>query len=99
MALGPRLTAYPTSGILIGEHKGYTMTKPENVNHLATMIRKTIADDRRTLYKLALDSSVPYQTLHRFASGGADAVNLKTADGLCRALGLELRRARRKGVK
>ena len=58
-------------------------------------IRAAIERDSRSLYRLAKDSGVDYAVLHRFANAERD-LNLRTADRLCRALGLELRPARRK---
>lgn len=57
---------------------------------LPDVIRDAIRNDGRTLYRLALDSNVNSAVLGRLMSGKRD-VNLRTADRLCRALGLELR--------
>jgi len=68
------------------------------VNHPQSMpdtIRDAIARDGRSVYRLAIDSGVAQAVLSRFVSGKRD-LNLRTADRLCRALGLELRPARRR---
>ena len=65
---------------------------------LADVMRRAIAEDGRTWYRISKDSGVTYATLHRFASGAADGLNLRTASDLCTGLGLELRPIR-KAVK
>ncbi len=63
---------------------------------LPDVIRDTIRNDGRSLYKLAQDSGVNSAVLGRFMSGERD-VNLRTADRLCKALGLELRQKSNRG--
>ena len=58
---------------------------------LPDIIRKAIVKDRRTVYRLSLDSGVSQAVLGRFMRGERD-MNLRTADKVCRAIGLTLRR-------
>ncbi len=58
---------------------------------LIATIRKAIQRDRRTLYAIAKDAELPYSTVHRFATGERTAINVVTAEKLCRTLRLELR--------
>ncbi len=60
------------------------------------VIRDRIRKDGRTIYRLALDCEVNQAVLGRFMRGERD-MNLRTAEKVCRALGLELRTAERKG--
>jgi DNA-binding phage protein len=62
---------------------------------LSDVIRETIERDGRTIYRLSLDSGVNQAVLGRFVRGERD-MNLRTADRVCRALGLELRPVRTK---
>lgn len=67
------------------------MAKTTIKNPMTTLIRRTIKADGRTMYRLAKDSGLPYQTLHRFASGQREDLVMGTAWRLCKVLGLELR--------
>jgi len=62
-------------------------------NELARVIRQAMKGF--SLYRVAKDSGVAYQAVHRFAHGGD--LRLETASRICKALGLEL--VQRKGVK
>lgn len=66
------------------------------MNPMTATIRRSIRKDKRTLYRLAKDSGLPYQTVHRFATGKREDLMMSTASKLCVALGLELR-SKRKG--
>ncbi len=61
------------------------------LNPMTAMIRRTMKADERTLYRLAKDSGLPYQTVHRFARGQREDLMMGTAWRLCETLGLELR--------
>ncbi len=56
---------------------------------LPDAIRDAIRADSRTIYRLSLDSGVSQAVLGRFMRGERD-LNLRTADRVCRALGLKL---------
>ena len=58
---------------------------------LATVLRKAIDQDGRSLYAVAKAAGVAYQGLHPFVRGRRQEINLSTADRLCKVLGLELR--------
>jgi transcriptional regulator with XRE-family HTH domain len=58
------------------------------------VIRAAMHDDGRTHSEIARDSGVAQAVLSRFYRGERD-LNLRTADRLCKALGLELRPVRR----
>lgn len=58
---------------------------------LPDIIRNAVKRDGRTLYRLALDSGVNKAVLGRFMRGERD-MNLRTADKVCRALGLKLKK-------
>lgn len=58
------------------------------------VIREAIQRDGRTPYRLSLDSGVAQAVLSRFIRNERD-LNLRTADRLCKALGLELRLVRK----
>ena len=60
------------------------------------LIRDAIRRDGRSVYRLALDCGVNQGVLGRFVRGERD-MNLRTAEKVCRALGLELRPVRGKG--
>jgi len=60
------------------------------------IIRGAIRKDGRTIYRLAIDSGVNQGVLGRFMRNERD-MNLRTAEKVCRALGLELRAMKRKG--
>lgn len=62
---------------------------------LADTIRETIDRDGRSIYRLSLDTGVNQGVLGRFVRGERD-LRLETADKVCKALGLELKTARRK---
>lgn len=53
-------------------------------------IRDAIRKDGRTIYRLAIDSGVNQGVLGRFMRGERD-MNLRTAERVCRVLGLELK--------
>jgi hypothetical protein len=63
---------------------------------LPNLIRKAIAQDGRTIYRLSLDCGVSQAVLGRFVRGERD-MNLRTASKVCDALGLGLRPVRKKG--
>jgi plasmid maintenance system antidote protein VapI len=58
---------------------------------LADVLREAIRGSGKTAYAVAAESGVGHPVLSRFLSGQR-GLNLDTADKLCRALGLELRR-------
>jgi DNA-binding phage protein len=58
------------------------------------IIREAIRRDGRTLYRLARDSGVNSAVLGRFMRGERD-FNLRTAERVCKAIGLELRPLRK----
>ncbi len=60
------------------------------------VIRRAIRRDGRSIYRLAIDSGVNQGVLGRFMRNERD-MNLRTAEKVCRALGLELRATKRKG--
>jgi transcriptional regulator with XRE-family HTH domain len=62
---------------------------------LADAIREAAKRDGRTAYALAQASGLPIPVISRFLSGQRD-MYVASADKLCRALGLELRPARRR---
>ncbi|MFO0972028.1 MAG: helix-turn-helix transcriptional regulator [Phycisphaerae bacterium] len=68
--------------------------KPQD---LIGMVRKAIAQDDRTLYRIAKDAGLPYATVHRFARAERTEISATTLARLCAALGLELRPIERKG--
>ena len=72
------------------------MAKATIKNPMTALIRRTIKADGRSLYRLAIDAKLPYQTLHRFASGQREDLVMGTAWRLCKVLGLELRPVSRK---
>ena len=57
---------------------------------VSEIIREAIRRDGRTLYRLALDSGVNSAVLGRFMRGERD-LNLRTAERVCDAIGLEVR--------
>lgn len=58
------------------------------------VIRDAIRKDGRSLYQLWKDTGIAQAVLGRFMRGERD-MNLRTADRVCRALGLELRPVRK----
>ena len=72
------------------------MAKATIKNPMTDLIRRTIRADKRTMYRLAKDSGLPYQTVHRFARGQREDLVMGTAWRLCAALGLELRPVNRR---
>lgn len=68
--------------------KGFDVSK---LKTLPEIIRDAIQRDGRTIYRLAIDSGVNQGVLGRFVRGERD-MNLRTADRVCRALGLTLKR-------
>ena len=64
-------------------------------NKLASAIRKALDRDERSLYAIAQEAGVHYQSLHPFASGSRDEITLSTASKLCEVLGLELKAIRK----
>ena len=77
-------------------HTENDMAKATIKNPMTDLIRRTIKTDGRSLYRLAIDTNLPYQTIHRFARGKREDLVMGTAWRLCDALGLELR-PKRKG--
>jgi plasmid maintenance system antidote protein VapI len=61
---------------------------------LQDQLRQAIEDSGLTLYRIAKDSGVVYQVLHRFASGERD-LTLETASKLADYFGMRLTRPRR----
>ena len=57
------------------------------------IIRSAVRRDGRSVYRLALDSGVNQGVLGRFMRGERD-MKLRTADKVCRALGLKLTKGR-----
>lgn len=64
------------------------MNKPEGKG-MPDIIREAIQRDGRSIYRLAIDCGVNQGVLGRFVRGERD-MNLRTADKVCRALGLRL---------
>ena len=68
---------------------------------MAEILRKAVVKDARSIYQLARDTDIPYPVLYRFIKGDKDgrrqSLNLKTADKLTAALGLELKPKKMKG--
>lgn len=62
---------------------------------MISTIRKAIRQRDVSLYAVAKEARVPYQSLHRLYNGGDDC-RLSTAEKLCGVLGLELRPVDRK---
>jgi ribosome-binding protein aMBF1 (putative translation factor) len=62
------------------------------------IIREAMRRDGRTRYRLAKDSGVDQAVLGRFIKGERD-LNLRTADKVCKALGLKLVKERRRHGK
>ena len=65
---------------------------------MMSTIRKAVRQSGRSLYAVAKEAHVPYQSLHRLYNGGDDC-RLSTAEKLCGVLGLVLRPAQRKAAK
>lgn len=63
---------------------------------LATTIRRATRRDPRSLYRVALVSTVNYAALHKSMSGERPGTRIDTALKLCATLQLELRPAGRK---
>ena len=61
---------------------------------LQDQLRQAIKDSGLTLYRIAKDSGIAYQVLHRFASGERD-LTLKTATKLADYFGMRLTRPKR----
>ena len=61
---------------------------------LQDQLRQAIEDSGLTLYRIAKDSGVAYQVLHRFARGERD-LTLETATKLADYFGMRLTRPRR----
>ena len=70
------------------------MPKHKTDPGMAGVIRDAIQRDGRSLYQLMKDSGVSSAILLRFVKGERD-MNLRTADRVCKALGLELRAAKK----
>ena len=66
-------------------------------NDLGNDIRRFFRATGMSMKALSDATRIPYSALHRFLKGGAD-IRLSTADRICDALALELRRAK-KGAK
>ncbi|GMU33228.1 MAG: hypothetical protein AMXMBFR20_11000 [Planctomycetia bacterium] len=73
-------------------HKREKMPKPLS---FAETIRRAAVADGRTAYRLSKDSGVDVAVVQRFMSGER-GLTLVTAEKLCRALGLDLKRADRR---
>ena len=63
-------------------------------NGMGDLIRETFRKSGLSVNQLALQSKVPYATVHGVVAGTRDPA-LSTVDKLCRVLGLELRAVRR----
>ena len=61
---------------------------------LQDQLRQAIEDSGLTLYRIAKDSGVVYQVLHRFASGERD-LTLETASRLAHYFQMRLTRPKR----
>jgi len=64
------------------------MATPRGVS-FPDIIRAAVRRDGRTLYRLEKDSGVDVAVLQRFMKGER-GLNLRTAEKICRAVGLEL---------
>ncbi len=58
---------------------------------VSQLLRVTIRDSGKTLYRVAKDSGVSYPALHRFVVGKR-SLSMPALDRLCAYLGLELRK-------
>lgn len=67
---------------------------------MTDVLREAATADGRSIFALARDASIPYPVMYRFLKGDADGklwgLTLTTADKLAEALGLELRRKKRR---
>jgi len=61
---------------------------------LQDQLRQAVEDSGLTLYRIAKDSGVAYQVLHRFARGERD-LTLETASKLADYFGMRFTRPRR----
>ena len=61
---------------------------------LQDQLRQAVEDSGLTLYRIAQDSGVAYQVLHRFARGERD-LTLETASKLADYFGMRFTRPRR----
>ncbi len=61
---------------------------------LQDQLRQAVANSGLTLYRIAKDSDIAYQVLHRFARGERD-LTLETASRLADYFGMRLTRPRR----
>ncbi len=61
---------------------------------LQDQLRQAVEDSGLTLYRIAKDSGIAYQVLHRFARGERD-LTLATASRLAGYFGMRLTRPRR----
>jgi plasmid maintenance system antidote protein VapI len=61
---------------------------------LQDQLRKAVEDSGLTLYRIAKDSGIAYQVLHRFARGERD-LTLQTASKLADYFGMRLTRPKR----
>ena len=64
---------------------------------MSDVIRKAIQQDERSVCRISVDAGVTHAVLSRFINGKRD-LNMRTADKVCRALGLELRPVRKAGA-
>lgn len=65
---------------------------------IAEELRRVIASDERTHYRLAIDAGVTPEVIDRFVSGERD-IRLATAAKLAAALGLQLTSTKRSRQK
>ena len=61
---------------------------------LQDQLRQAVQDSGLTLYRIAKDSGIAYQVLHRFAGGERD-LTLETASRLADYFGMRLTRPKR----
>lgn len=61
---------------------------------LQDQLRQAVEDSGLTLYRIAKDSGIAYQVLHRFARGERD-LTLKTASRLANFFSMRLSRPKR----
>lgn len=56
------------------------------------LLREAIRESGKTLGELQRDTGIAKGTLSRFVRGGLDGITLNTAERICRAVGLELKK-------
>ena len=59
------------------------------------IIRGAFKKSGMSIKRLSEDTEIPYGAVHRFVTGGGDAT-LRSANKICKVLGLELRRKKRR---